>query len=235
MIAGLQKMTLLDYPGKVACTVFLQGCNWRCPFCHNSGLLPSSGDAGMDENAFFRFLETRKGLLDAVCVSGGEPTLQPDLPGFLLKIKSLGFSVKLDTNGSRPAVLKKLVDMGAVDYVAMDIKNSPARYARTCGISSLRLADVEASIQYLVSGTLPHEFRTTVVSPLHDAVSIREMGSWLSSLVPGQKPQTLFLQRFADRDTVLFSGFSAPDDDEMKHFVSLLSPYVSHVSVRGEQ
>ena len=134
MISGLQKMTLLDYPGKVACTVFLQGCNFRCPFCHNSDLLPRSGEPLMTEDAFLQFLKKRQGLLDGVCVSGGEPTLQPGLEALLRQIKALGFAVKLDTNGSRPDVLKTLVSEKLVDYVAMDAKNGPDAYGRTIGL-----------------------------------------------------------------------------------------------------
>ena len=132
-IAGLQKMTLLDYPGKVACTVFLQGCNYRCPFCHNSGLLDGRGDDCIPEEELLGFLKKRVGLLEGVCITGGEPTLQKDLPQLLEAIKALGFAVKLDTNGSRPAVLRDLVSRGLVDYVAMDIKNCPERYAETTG------------------------------------------------------------------------------------------------------
>ena len=131
IISGLQKMTLLDYPGKVACTLFLQGCNFRCPFCHNSDLLGGSAEAFMTKEELLDFLKKRKGLLDAVCVSGGEPTLQKDLPELLAGIKALGYSVKLDTNGSRPEILKALVKDGLVDYVAMDVKNSFRCYGET--------------------------------------------------------------------------------------------------------
>ncbi len=233
MIAGLQKMTLLDFPGKVACTLFLQGCNWRCPFCHNSGLLSGPAETPMEMNAFLRFLETRKGLLDGVCVSGGEPTLQPGLPALLAEIKKLGYAVKLDTNGSRPDVLRAVVEDNLVDYVAMDIKNSPAMYAATTGIPDIDLGAVEENIQYLVSSSLPYEFRTTLVHPLHSDNSILEMGKWLSSLVPQKKPEKLFLQGFQDRDTVLFSGLSAPDESVILRWQALLAPYVQDVVIRS--
>ena len=151
-ISGLQKMTLLDYPGKVACTVFLQGCNYRCPFCHNSELLEGKAEPLMTVEEFLVFLKKRVGLLDGVCVSGGEPTLSPGLRDLLAAIKERGFAVKLDTNGSRPEVLKALVAEGLVDYVAMDIKNAPSRYAETCGVSRIDLAAIEESAAFLMSG-----------------------------------------------------------------------------------
>lgn len=233
MIAGLQKMTLLDFPGKVACTLFLQGCNWRCPFCHNSGLLSCPAEAGMETEAFLRFLETRKGLLDGVCISGGEPTLQKDLPALMESIRQMGYAIKLDTNGSRPEVLRNLAEKKLVDYVAMDIKNSPALYAATTGIPDIDLGAVEESIQYLVSSSLPYEFRTTLVHPLHSDNSILEMGKWLSSLVPQKKPEKLFLQGFQDRDPVLFSGLSAPDESVILRWQALLAPYVQEVVIRS--
>ena len=234
MIAGLQKMTLLDFPGKVACTLFLQGCNWRCPFCHNSGLLSCPAEAGMETEAFLRFLQSRKGLLDGVCISGGEPTLQKDLPALMESIRQMGYAIKLDTNGSRPEVLRNLAEKKLVDYVAMDIKNSPSMYAQTCGIPYMDMGPIEESIQYLVSSSLPYEFRTTLVHPLHSDNSVLEMGKWLASLVPGKKPEKLFLQRFQDRDTVLFAGFSAPTEDDILCWKAMLAPYVQDVVIRGK-
>ena len=233
MISGLQKMTLLDFPGKVACTVFLQGCNWRCPFCHNSELLPGKGEELMDEEAFFKFLRSRQGLLEGVCVSGGEPTLYHKLPEFLAGIKALGFAVKLDTNGSRPEILKDLVEKGLVDYVAVDAKNSPARYAETVGRENFDLAPVEESIRFLLEDRADYELRTTLVCPLHDGESLEEMGAWLASLVPGKKPKRLFLQRFADRDTVVFAGLSAPEEDAVDKWANMLSRYAQQVTVRN--
>ncbi len=233
MISGLQKMTLLDFPGKVACTVFLQGCNWRCPFCHNSELLPGKGEALMDEEAFFKFLRSRQGLLEGVCVSGGEPTLYHKLPEFLEGIKNLGFAVKLDTNGSRPEILKELVAKGFVDYVAVDAKNAPSRYAQTVGKEKFDLSPVEESIRFLMEGSVDYELRTTLVTPLHDEESVVEMGKWLASLIPGKKPKRLFLQRFADRDTVVFSGLSAPEEEVAAQWAQLLAPYAQQVTVRN--
>ena len=233
MISGLQKMTLLDYPGKVACTVFLQGCNFRCPFCHNSQMLTAKSDPVMETEAFFSFLQSRKSLLDGVCVSGGEPTLQPELPEFLARIKAMGFSVKLDTNGSRPQILKSLVARGLVDYVAMDVKNCPRLYAQTVGCD-VDLSAIEESLRFLLSGTVSYELRTTLVSPLHTSAALTEMGQWLAYLVPGKRPHQLFLQSFVDRETVLFSGLSAPEPQQMAQYADILTPFVENLRIRGE-
>ena len=231
-IAGLQKMTLLDYPGKIACTVFLQGCNFRCPFCHNSDLLPGQGEVLMDHVELLGFLKKRQGLLDGVCVSGGEPTLQPELENLLREIKNLGFAVKLDTNGSKPETLKKLVEAGLVDYVAMDIKNAPQQYEKTAGTNPAMLKKVEESICYLMSDAVDYEFRTTVVEELHDAQSILEMGQWLHSL--GEKPaKRWYLQQYMDRDSVLSSGLHAPSPENMRKYAEILTPFAIQVSLRG--
>ncbi len=233
MISGLQKMTLLDFPGKIACTVFLHGCNYRCPFCHNSGLLAGAGEQLMSEEALMDFLRSRQGLLDGVCVSGGEPTLYPELENLLANMKALGFAVKLDTNGSRPEILKALVAKGYVDYVAMDVKNSPRCYAATVGNDHVRMDAVEESLRFLIGGSVPYELRTTLVEPLHTEDSIREMGQWLSTLVPGKKPETLFLQSFVDRDTVVFSGLSAPEAETLVRYQKILSGAAEKVTIRN--
>lgn len=234
MIAGLQKMTLLDFPGKVACTVFLQGCNFRCPFCHNSGLLSGAGEELMTDDAFFSFLDSRKGLLDGVCVSGGEPTLMPGIGEFLRSIKDRGFAVKLDTNGSRPEMLKALVEEGLVDYVAMDVKNSPSRYGQTVGLP-VALEKIEESLRFLMTDKVAYELRTTLVLPLHDDACMEEMGKWLAQLVPGRKPRQLYLQQFVDRETVLYSGLSAPEENTVLQWADTLSLYIEKISVRGDQ
>lgn len=233
MICGLQKMTLLDFPGKIACTVFLGGCNFRCPFCHNSELFMGKPEKLMEDEEFFAFLKSRRGLLDGVCVSGGEPTLYKTLPDFLAKIKEMGFLVKLDTNGYRPEVLKALVQQGLVDYVAMDVKNSPAMYAQTVGLEKMELSSIEESLRFLIGGELPYELRTTLVRQLHDAASIQDMGAWLAALVPGRKPKKLFLQSFVDRDTVLFAGLSAPEQEATADFAKILAPFAEEVTIRN--
>ena len=185
----------------------------------------------MDTAGFLSFLKRRKGLLDGVCVSGGEPTLEPELEEMLRSVKALGYAVKLDTNGSRPEVLKKLVKDGLVDYVAMDVKNSPARYADTVGLARIDLSAVEESLRFLLSGNVAYELRTTVAQQLHVSDSIDEMGAWVASLgTPGK----WFLQAFTDRDTVAFSGLSAPADAELSAWQKLLSAYAEQAAIRGE-
>ena len=234
MIAGLQKMTLLDYPGRVACTVFLQGCNYACPFCHNSELLCFEAAPFMAEEELLTFLKKRQGILDGVCITGGEPTLYAGLENLLRQIKALGYHVKLDTNGSKPAVLRHLVEAGLVDYVAMDVKNSPDRYAQTVGVPGLKLGSVEESLRYLIEGNVACELRTTLVRQLHDAASIEEMGRWLAALVPGKLPEVLYLQQFVDRDTVAFAGLSAPEEEDVRQFSHILEANVRQVRIRGE-
>ena len=167
-IHGLQKMTLLDFPGHVACTVFLAGCDFRCPWCHNAELIDGTAEPVMDDAELLRFLKKRQGLLDGVAITGGEPLLR-DLTPLLEEIKALGYPVKLDTNGTHPERLRGLIEAKLVDYVAMDIKNSPARYAETAGLAQLDLAPIRASIDLLRSATPDYEFRTTVVAELHAA------------------------------------------------------------------
>lgn len=230
-IAGLQKCTLLDYPGKVACTVFLPGCNFRCPFCHNYELIANPEDL-MEEAQLLSFLQKRKGLLQGVCVTGGEPTLQPQLPEFLRKIRAMGFAVKLDTNGYRPEVLRVVLEQGLVDYVAMDVKNSPGQYAATCGLEAMDLAKIEESILLLQTSGVDYELRTTLCHPLHDEKSVRDLAQWLQNLGKGRVKQ-LFLQPFVDRDTVPFSGFSAPDRQELTEYCAILSAAAEQVHIRG--
>ena len=232
-ISGLQKMTLLDFPGKVACTVFLGGCNFRCPFCHNSALLAADTQALMDAQELLAFLKKRTGLLDGVCITGGEPTINPDLEPLLLAIRELGYRVKLDTNGYRPDVLASVAEKGLVDYVAMDVKNSPALYAQTCGLPAMNLAKIEDSLRFLLAGSVDYELRTTVVEPLHTRESIRDIADWLQSLSGGKKAKWFFLQPFTDRDTVLFAGLKAPAEAELADYLQILSACAEQVELRG--
>ena len=227
-------MTLLDFPGRVACTVFLGGCNFRCPYCHNSELFDGTAEPVMDEEELLVFLQKRKGILDGVCITGGEPTLQPGLEDLLRRIKEMGYPVKLDTNGYRPEVLKKLVDEGLVDYVAMDIKNGPDAYGETVGLSKMELSRLEESIRFLTGGAVDYEFRTTVVKELHNETSITQMGKWLAAVAKAPVKR-LFLQSFVDRDTVKFSGLSAPSDAEMHQFQAILAPFAEMVKIRGSE
>ena len=234
-ITGLQKMTLLDFPGRIACTVFLQRCNFRCPFCHNSDLLGPSGESAIAVEELLSFLKKRKGMLDGVCITGGEPTLQRDLPDLLRDIKALGYPVKLDTNGSNPAMLKALVGEGLVDYVAMDIKNSREAYAHTAGVPGLAMEKIEESMAFLLEGTVDYEFRTTVVQELHDEKTVRDMAAWVQSLVPGKKAKRFFLQSYVDRESVLCPGFHAAVQENMEVFLNLLKPCADFAQIRGRE
>jgi pyruvate formate lyase activating enzyme len=226
-IHGLQKMTLLDFPGRVACTVFLGGCDFRCPFCHNFELVDGTAQPLMDESELLAFLEKRKGLLDGVAITGGEPCLHRDLPDLLEKIRSLGFGVKLDTNGCHPALLRTMLERRLVDYVAMDVKNSPSKYAAACGMDTVDLAPIRESIALLMDMAPDYEFRTTVVKELHDASDF----SGIAEMIRGAK--RYFLQAFTDRDSVPFQGFHAPAKEDLLRFADLVRPFVGEVSLRG--
>ncbi len=233
MISGLQKMTLLDFPGKVACTVFLDGCNFRCPFCHNSELLAGEAEPLMTHEAFLSFLKSRRGLLDGVCITGGEPTLYPELPELARGIKAEGYALKLDTNGTRPAVLRTLAEEGLIDYVAMDVKNAPDEYHVITGLPAINMTPLEESLRYLLSDHVDYEVRTTLVGQFHTEESVKKMGEWVTSLLPGKKPKAWYLQNFVDRETVAFSGLSAPSADQTARFAQILSEYALLVSVRN--
>jgi len=231
-------MTLLDFPGKVACTVFLSGCNFRCPFCHNSELLDPDTPGVMDDEALLKFLVGRRGILDGVAFTGGEPLMRRELPQLLAKIKELGFPIKLDTNGAFPSLLKAVVSTGLVDYVAMDIKNAPDRYAETCGLAEMGplLAKVEESKNFLIAAgagklegvpAIDYEFRTTTVAQLHDTGSFAGIGPWIAGA------KRYFLQVFTDRDTVPYAGLSAPSDAQMRAYADLVRPYAADVQIRG--
>jgi len=228
-IQGLQKMTLLDYPGRVACTVFLGGCDYRCPFCHNFELVVGPAPDAVDEEEFFSFLEKRLGLLDGVAITGGEPCLHPDLPDFIARIRDTGFPVKLDTNGCHPAMLARLIESGTVDYIAMDVKNSPAKYARTAGVPVADLAPIGESIGLLLHSSIDYEFRTTVVRELHEARDFEQIGEWIAGA------PRYFLQPFAPRDTVPDAALSAPDPADLRTFRDIAARYVEHVEIRGTE
>ena len=229
LIKGLQKLTLLDFPEKMACTVFTFGCNFRCPFCHNASLVLSDRADGaiIFEEEFFSFLQKRRGILEGVCITGGEPTLQPDLPDFIRKIRAMGYAVKLDTNGYRPAVLKALVDEGLLDYVAMDVKNSLPCYGETVGIRRFDPAPVEASIDFLMEGHVPFEFRTTLVKGLHTPECIEAMGRRVAG------DERFFLQTFEDSGDLIGEGLSAFDRDETEALLAVLRAYVPNAQIRS--
>ncbi|MBO4676286.1 MAG: anaerobic ribonucleoside-triphosphate reductase activating protein [Oscillospiraceae bacterium] len=227
-ISGLMKLTLLDFPGHTACTVFTGGCNYRCPFCHNAELvLRPEEQPEIPEAEFFALLEKRRGLLDGVAVTGGEPTLQPDLPEFLRRIRDLGYAVKLDTNGTRPDLLKRLVQEGLVQYAAMDIKNSPARYAETAGTADPQLDRIRESAAFLLAGTVPYEFRTTVVQELHRPEDLQEIGRWLRGA------ERYFLQGFTDSGDLIREGLHPCSREELDRLLAAVKPFIPAAELRG--
>lgn len=226
-IHGLQKMTLLDFPGRVACTVFLGGCDMRCPFCHNAELVDGSAPAVMEEEELLAFLKKRQGLLEGVAITGGEPLLRPEIVSLAEKIRELGYPLKLDTNGTHPERLREMIRRGLVAYAAMDIKNSPDRYAATAGLEKLDLGPVRESAAILMAGDTDYEFRTTVVAELHDEDSIRGIGDWIRGA------RRYYLQKFTDRDTVPFEGFHAPSDERMRAYADIAREYVPAAELRG--
>ena len=226
-IQGFAKMTLLDYPSKVACTVFTAGCNFRCPFCHNALLVEDGGQENYKQEEILDFLEKRKGLLDGVCISGGEPLLQPDIEEFIFKIKEMGYSVKLDTNGSLPEKLISLVEKGLIDYVAMDVKNCIEKYSLSVGIKDFDTANIEKSIDFLLSEKVDYEFRTTVVNEHHNIQDIED----LCQRIKGAK--RYFLQKFVDSGALLEQGLSATDDKTMEAMRVKAASFVIDAQLRG--
>ena len=226
----MQKLTLLDFPGVVACTLFTAGCNFRCPWCHNAGLvLPDEmSDRVLESEEVLSFLEKRKGVLDGVCVTGGEPLLQAELPDFLRRVKGLGYRVKLDTNGSFPERLEALVRENLVDRVAMDIKNGPSRYAETVGRKDLDLSAVTASKDFLFSDPVDYEFRTTVVRGLHTEESLLEAADWIAGA------KQWFLQQFKDSGNLIHGeGLSAYTDGEMRALLETVQKKFPAAQLRG--
>ena len=230
LLKGLQKLTLLDFPGKMAATVFVGGCNFRCPFCHNASLVIGKRlkeTPSLPEDEFFSFLERRKNVLEGVCVSGGEPTIYRDLIPFLYNIKELGYLIKLDTNGYRPAVLREAVDSGLVDYVAMDIKNSKESYAKTVGLEKFDIKPIEESVDFLMSGNVDFEFRTTLVRQLHTERDIYSIATWLRG------DEKYFLQSFIDSGDLLSGGLSGYDKNETELLLKLIKVHVKNAQIRG--
>ncbi|MBO4342742.1 MAG: anaerobic ribonucleoside-triphosphate reductase activating protein [Clostridia bacterium] len=227
-IQGLQKLTLLDFPGKMACTVFTGGCNLRCPFCHNSPLVinPPSEPA-YSEDEIFDLLQKRKGILEGVAITGGEPLMQPDIEVFMAKVKQAGFAVKLDTNGTYPEKLKRIVENGLADYVAMDVKSSKSGYPQCVGIKDYDTSKVNESMEFLKNSGADYEFRTTVAQGLHTAQDIEDMGKW----VAGAKRH--YLQQFKDSGELIGFGLQPFSKQSMLEFRDILSPYVDFCDVRG--
>ena len=226
-IKGLQKTTLLDYPGKVACTLFTGGCNFRCPFCHNASLVLSPNDVtDISEEEFFKFLKKRVGVLDGVCITGGEPLLQHDIIPFMEKIHALGFAIKLDTNGSHPKLLREIVELGLVDHIAMDIKNSLPKYSLTSG-TNIKIDDIKESIDFIMSCGVSYEFRTTIVKELHTIDDMMAIGKLISGA------ENYYLQSFKDSGDLICPEYSAHSEETMHDMLSAVKPYVKNAELRG--
>jgi pyruvate formate lyase activating enzyme len=227
-IHGLQKMTLLDFPGHVACTVFLGQCDFRCPFCHNFELVDGSAPAIMEEEELFAFLSKRKGLLDGVAVTGGEPCIHKELPDLLRRAREMGFLTKLDTNGNHPKMLCQILEDGLVDYVAMDIKNSPEKYAVTAGTERLSIDSVHQSVRYLMQqGDIPYEFRTTVVKQYHTAEDFSAIGKWIRGA------NAYYLQNFQNTGRLIDNSVSGCTPSEMREFLEIVRRDVPNAALRG--
>lgn len=227
-IQGLQKLTLLDYPGQVACTVFTAGCNFRCPYCHNASLVTHvDPENDILQETVLEFLQKRKGILDGVCVTGGEPLLQPDVETFIRKIKELGYLVKLDTNGSDMQKMKSLVEQGLVDYVAMDIKNAPNRYGETIGILDYHLESILQSVDYLLTHPVEYEFRTTMVRGFHKREDMEVIGKWLKGA------SKYFLQSFVDSGDLIHPGLQGFNKEIMTQALEIVRRYVPNAELRG--
>ena len=226
VIKGFQKTTLLDFPGKVACTVFTGGCNFRCPFCHNASLVTHIKDENISLDEVLTYINKRKGILDGVCITGGEPLLQHGIEDFCRAVHEAGLLVKLDTNGTQHERLRAILSQGLVDYVAMDVKNSKEEYARTCGLSEFP-AGVEESISLLMSSDVPYEFRTTVVRELHTEQSLIALAEWIRGA------QRYFLQAFTDSGDLIEEGLSAYGEDEMRALLAAVKPILPCAELRG--
>ncbi|HKL98489.1 MAG TPA: anaerobic ribonucleoside-triphosphate reductase activating protein [Mobilitalea sp.] len=227
-IHGFNKSTLLDYPKHLAATIFIGGCNMRCPFCHNASLvLAANTQPVIPEEEVLSYLAKRINILEGICITGGEPTLYPELIEFIIKIKALGYKIKLDTNGTNPDLIKHLVRQRLIDYVAMDIKNSLESYSHTAGKDGFDTKPIEESVSFLLSGSLDYEFRTTLVNELHTSQDILLIGKWLEGA------KAYYLQAYKDSGDIISPGFSCPSKETLLSYVQILTPYVKHVSLRG--
>lgn len=226
IIRGFQKLTLVDYPAHVGAILFLGGCDFRCPFCQNASLLDAGSEDALSEEDVFSYLKKRKGMLDGVVVTGGEPTVQSDLIPFLSSLKRLGYAVKLDTNGYRPHVMKDAVREGVVDYIAMDIKNSLDNYARTVGISNFDPALIEDSLTFLLENHVEYELRTTVVKELHSDEDFEKIGKMCRGA------SNYFLQSFSDAGDILSPGFHSPSIEDLERYMRILRKNIENVSIR---
>lgn len=225
-ICGIEKFSMVDWDTKIVCTLFASGCNFRCPFCHNASLALSN-QAPLDEKEIFDYLEKRKGLLDGVCVSGGEPTLSHDLEEFIGKIKDLCYKVKLDTNGTNPTMVQNLINKGLVDYIAMDIKNSPEKYATTTGLASISLDNILESVRIIKSSGIAHEFRTTIIKEFHTENDLKR----IADIVDGC--DGYFLQQYVDRDSCISHGFTPIDKTTAENWLNHFIGKAKRTALRG--
>lgn len=226
-ISGIQKLTLLDYPGKVACTVFTQGCNLRCPFCHNASLVIENTPPALTEDELLAYLKKRVGVLEGVAITGGEPTLNAELPELLGRIKALGYKIKLDTNGTNPRLLREIIEAGLVDRVAMDIKNAPEKYPETAGCA-VDMEKINKSKELLLSGVVEYEFRTTVVRGLHTKESLIGAAKWIAGA------EEYYLQQFKNSgNLILPEGLSEYTKEEMLKLLNAVREFVPHAELRG--
>lgn len=227
VISGMQKLTLLDYPGEVACLIFTQGCNFRCPFCHNKDLLGHCKEGNIKEEDVLAYLEMRKGLLDGVCISGGEPLMQKDIESFIKKIKEMGYKIKLDTNGSNPKMLAHLIEKGYIDYIAMDVKNDFLTYEKTSGVERINMYNIKKSIEIIENANVEYEFRTTVVKELHDFEKLEKICAYIG------KNAKYYIQNYRDCDTVLEEGLNGFKEEELLEIKRKLNRIYPNVMVRG--
>lgn len=225
---GFQKMTMLDFPGLVACTVFTAGCNFRCPFCHNSPLVTDITDDEIHtEDEILEYLHKRKGILDGICISGGEPLMHDGLFDFLKKVRETGLKIKLDTNGSYPDKLREIVSAGLVDYVAMDIKNCPSKYPVTAGSNETAFENVRKSVTYLLNGNIPYEFRTTVVKEFHTLSDMWELGRFIEGA------EKYYIQQFIDSERNISQGLTPFAREELENVLESVRQYVKFAEIRG--
>lgn len=227
-ICGYQKTTLLDYPGHVAATFFTGGCNFRCPFCHNSDLLLKPDSTSLiSEEEIFSFLKKRKNVLSGICITGGEPTLQPDLKDFIIKVRALGYKIKLDTNGYRPEVIASLLKDNLLDYIAMDIKSGFSNYTNVSGVPNLDIHKIKESISIIENSSIDYEFRTTVVNELHSEQDFYEISKMISPNSP------YFIQSFKDSGNILTPGLTSCDTETLNQFLSIVKDKLPNSQLRG--
>lgn len=227
-INGFNKTTLLDYPKHLAATLFLGGCNYRCPFCHNASLvLDPSSQPSISENEVLATLRKRRNILEGVCITGGEPTLQPDLPIFIEQIKMIGLKVKLDTNGNNPDMIQYLINNNLLDYVAMDIKNSKEHYSLSVGIKDFDTSNVCDSIELIMNSNIDYEFRTTLVKEHHTIQDIQSIGEWIKGA------NVYYLQSFKDSGDIITPGLSSHSKQTLLEYKDILLNYIPVVEIRG--